>query len=694
MNSNIIINSSKYENISGSPNIIKINRDIYIYRTLYLIAKNDIFKNRTKNSVNFYLKSNQLIKKPLLLPKAKESDIIIEEMEELIELTVSLCKLVNSQDYKISFYTSSFKNIDNNSQLLKYNGNVIYAKLTEYNQNNINEEYKNSTQLFFGKEKHKVHFKKNSSIIKEIPSIDLKKIFPYKKISEIIILDKNICNKMKLKKNNSMNCLIEKNENIQNINNYGNQTPFLLNTNENIAKLLKNNFNVSSSCNDEYSLQENLFLNNSKINKSTENIAFSKNNSQKNIFKKINPNLKTSKHLIKSCSSENINLNILPKINEEFNSKHLCKKLISQKNLSNSNIEKKLLNINNYDIALDNEENSQETSLLQTQNSNNSKNIFDKQSNIKRIEDFLFKPYTLFPIINEKRSEITSNQFEKTKILYNEFLMELRKLSKKLNEYTSNKEILLFLLDIDSSFKSLNLDLIYTIKEYCLYSYLDNFLKIKYPNIKLSNYIYNTNIKLNELSEILIILLDHIKIIQTKEKYNLFKYIHNTKIIHNFKLSSDFFEIFVLCPNFFDNIKREVTRKVALVLEIDCVSNNVTIENFMNYCSIFREGLKIDIKKKLLFIIKLLRLIEGDDNNKENKIFQSNIQVLFKIDNKTKQILMGRPYEIRMNFHLTLKINEIFKCFIEYLSYDNNRNVNYNDEKEGITVNSNNSINS
>ena len=124
------------------------------------------------------------------------------------------------------------------------------------------------------------------------------------------------------------------------------------------------------------------------------------------------------------------------------------------------------------------------------------------------------------------------------------------------------------------------------------------------------------------------------------------------------------------------------------------MSNNVTIENFMNYCSIFREGLKIDIKKKLLFIIKLLRLIEGDDNNKENKIFQSNIQVLFKIDNKTKQILMGRPYEIRMNFHLTLKINEIFKCFIEYLSYDNNRNVNYNDEKEGITVNSNNYINS
>ena len=695
MNPKLLKNFFKHEEISLPPNLIKINRDIYIYRTLYLIAKEEILKNKTKNSLNFYLKSTQYIKKPLSLPKPKISDIIIEEMGDLIDLALNLCQLINTKDYKISFYTSSFGNIDNNSQLLKYTGNVIYAKLNEYNRNNLNEENKNMTQPFFHKNKNKTDFIRNNNKIKEFPSIDLKEIFPYKNTAEIIILDQNIYNKKKLKKNNSMGCLIAKKENIQNNNYYGTQFPFLLNTNEDNTKI-KNNFSLASSCKDDYSFQENYFSDDSKINKSKNNkyMTFSKNNSQKNILKKTNPYFRASKRLIKTRSSENFKQNNFQKFNDDSNYMHLFKKLMAKKNLLSSNAEKKLLNINNYDIVLNDEEKPEETPLIQFQNlNNNSKKIFNKQSNIKRIQNFLFKPSTLFPNINKKISEVKSHQFDKTKILFNEFLTELRKFSKKLNKYTSNKEIQPFLLDIDPSFKLLNIDLIYTIKEYSLYSYLDNYLKNKCPNIKLSNFVYNTNIKANELNEILIILLDHIKIIQTKERYNLLRYIQNMKNIQNFKLSSDFFEIFVLCPNFFDNTQREVARKVALVMEIDSVSNNVTIENFINYCSIFRGGLKIDIKNKLLFIVKLLRLIEGD-KSKEKKIFQSDIQVLFKIDNRTKQILMGRPYDIRMNFHLTLKINEVFRCIVNYLSYENNDDVSDNnvDDKEGITVDSNNSI--
>ena len=73
-------------------------------------------------------------------------------------------------------------------------------------------------------------------------------------------------------------------------------------------------------------------------------------------------------------------------------------------------------------------------------------------------------------------------------------------------------------------------------------------------------------------------------------------------------------------------------------MEIDSVNNNVTIENFINYYCIFRESKKADTHKKLIFIIKLLRIIEGN-NGSGKKILQSDIQVLFKIDNRTKQKL-------------------------------------------------------
>ena len=53
---------------------------------------------------------------------------------------------------------------------------------------------------------------------------------------------------------------------------------------------------------------------------------------------------------------------------------------MAKKNLLSSNAEKKLLNINNYDIVLNDEEKPEETPLIQFQNlNNNSKKIFNKQ---------------------------------------------------------------------------------------------------------------------------------------------------------------------------------------------------------------------------------------------------------------------------------------------------------------------------
>ena len=98
---------------------VKIGKDVFIYRTLYLIAKDSLFKNKNKKQIDFFLKTQIKEKSLLHLPKPREKDVIIENIRELIELVLSLCILTNSSNYKISVFTSSFSNIENNSQLLK-----------------------------------------------------------------------------------------------------------------------------------------------------------------------------------------------------------------------------------------------------------------------------------------------------------------------------------------------------------------------------------------------------------------------------------------------------------------------------------------------------------------------------------------------------------------------------------------------
>ena len=74
------------------------------------------------------------------MPKPQDSDLIIEEIKELIELTLSLCVLTKNANYKICLFTSNFSNIENNMQLLKYEGNILYAKLNEFKKEDIEKK--------------------------------------------------------------------------------------------------------------------------------------------------------------------------------------------------------------------------------------------------------------------------------------------------------------------------------------------------------------------------------------------------------------------------------------------------------------------------------------------------------------------------------------------------------------------------
>ena len=735
---------------------VKIGKDIFIYRTLYLITNEELFKDKLKKNINFYLKSNIKQKSLLYLPKPQDSDIIIEEIKELIELALSLCILTNSANYKISIFTSSFGNIENNTQLLKYQGKILYAKLNELRKDD-NEEKNNSKILEYNEQikkdnVRKSYLRKKSNTIKEFPSIKLKQIFPYKKFGNTILNNKdkkkeknsndleNSSNQEKdfiinedsnyIHKNNSYINIFNNNYNmiphLPNLVNYNN----IYNNNSNIyddssyrEKIINsrslnfqdklnptqnNNFYNSNQKNNQFNnfsktkslvknVESNLFYPNNQLGRSSSYKNFNSlyNNPKKYFWRTLHKN--NSFHFYDNNLPSNIYynkngtdinetnytyININMDINTNTNIGLLKRRkgrnkiiyktkyfspfrfsYFSKGNTENNN------NFTNYKKIKNLFTKKSNTSLIDNEKKN--KEILANQQNVKLIQNFLLKP-SIITLTKNNFYDPKQSRFSSVKNIYNEFKNALKNISYKLNNYVANKEIEIY-IEIDTIFKSMGIDLIYCLKEYCLYSYFDKYIKDNYPSI-LENFLYDTNITATQISEVLNSLIIHIHKFKHEERFNLVDYVRSLKTLKNFKLSSDFFEIFVLCPNYFELTKREVTKKISLVLEIDCVTNNVTVENFINYYYIFRYGHLVKLEKKLLFINKLLHMIEGKGSPLQEKIF-SDIQYLFRIDNRTKQMLLGRPYEIKINFHTTLKINQIFNSIIDYFNEKNNKNV-------------------
>ena len=735
---------------------VKIGKDIYIYRTLYLITKEEIFKNKSKRSINFYLKNQYKEKSLINLPKPQDSDIIIEEIKELIELILSLCILTNSANYKISLFTSSFGNIENNIQLLKYQGKIIYAKLNEFKKND-NEEKINFRFFEYNEPSKKDNdrqslLRKKSKTVKEYPTMKLKKIFPYKQFlvsslnnnekengnnsNDSINQEKDTINneeKNYIYKNNSFINKIKNNQSksyyniIPHLPNLKSYDKLYNNNNSNIFEdssnrekiinshsfLFMDNFhsNKNNNLNNTDSLQEknkfNLFSNiKPTIKKDDSKILFNKNNQmirsnstlnfnssnntakkyfwrtlhksssfqffdkskQKTIdYNKNGINSKETNYSFKNLNNNNTNFGLKSKVSRNkiiYKTKYFSPFRFSYFSKGNTIYNK---NINNNFTDYQNIKNifSKKANTSLRDNEKKDKKILAKQENINLIKNFLFKP-SIITISKNNFYDPRQKIFNNIKNIFYEFKYELKKISHKLNNYVSNKEIEIYINDLDTIFKLLGIDLTYCLKEYCLYSYFDKYIKENFPAI-LDNFLYDPNITTNQISEVLNSLLIHIHKFQNEERFNLVEYVRTLKSIKKCKLSSDFFEIFVLCPNYFELTKREVTKKIALVLEIDCITNNVTIENFINYYYIFKYGHLVKLDKKLLFINKLLHMIEGKGGPLQEKIF-SDIQYLFKIDNRTKQLLLGRTFDIKINFHLTLKINQIFDSIVDYFS--------------------------
>ena len=678
---------------------VKIGKDIFIYRTLYLIAKENLFKNKSNKQIGFFLKSQIKLKSLLHLPGPRETDIIIEDIRELIELVLSLIILTNSSNYKISVFTSSFENILNDAQLLKYQGQVLYAKINEFKNISNKEEHKNLQTL--DSNKKTTNFTRINKFMnkirnnKEFTSINLKQLFPDKKFGITLISDNNkLNNKTSINNVNYKNItIIQRNQGLlnsyknifinDNSNKYNDESDNILHTKNTYLQIpniyQSKKYTTSNS---------NLFLTKSPLpdkilRKSNSDLNVNSTTTYRFKPQKLNffwqtMNENNSRGLIKSNSmyyeSSKIKnkTNFENKTNNKFNNK---KKKLESLRFSYFSKENKTFFDNSskdYDklnkLFAINEKYKKENVLLDIVKKNRR-----QIQNIKLIQNFLNRPSIITPSRNSLFSP-ENERFDGIKNIFFSFKKKLKELSQNLDEYILDEDIERFFNDIDESFKRIGFSLVYCIKEYFLYAYFDKYLNYKFPELNEKNNLYDLDITPEQIKEMLNALFKLIKKLEGKNKYDLVNYVRSLKNIKSCQLSSDFFQIFIFCPDYFQLTKREITKKYLLVLEIDCVKNKVTIDNFINYYHIFRYGHLVKLEQRLYFINRILHLLEVKGNLLQDKV-ASDIEYLFKIDKRTKQVLLGKIYDIKLNYHQHLKVNQIFESMINYFVEPEKQNI-------------------
>ena len=650
LNSCSFLYSNKYKIHIFTTNLLLIqnNDQLLSYKGKIMYAKITEYKKKTldiniKNKLNginiFHNKNN-----------SKENSII-------------------NKDKKI------FKKFHFNKKILTINNNKHTIKLKNLNKSNINKNNYNYEKQMLKLES--IYYRNIKSI-----SMENKINSNFSRISNSS-LKENISNYSDLMKNYSQNNKYQDNEynefsnksfllneekkiNYNNINNIN-----IINNNNNI--IIKKKINKSKSELDILKKRNDIFLKkliynrnhkdnirkkfyNDFINKSIEqdrndNILDNEINKDNNINHKISRNSIDNK----------LNRNISDNNNNRYRS------IILGKNISYNLIKSKFLDKGNQIEIIHNKNLINQSSIT---NNNFKKNKNDED--IFLIKNFLNSSPNRISYISKKNIEIKDNNLENIKIIYKNCLYEINYIINNINYYFSENEINVFIKHLDYSYKKKFdfINLRNCLKQFLLFSYFDHYIQEKYPAL-LKEIIKKTNneISCEEIENLLNYLLNEIKERKKNKDFKLIEYVQSFKALQKIFFKKDFFFIFVLCSNFFKEFQKEIGKKMILTLEIE---ENLYFENYVNYYIYFKENKLITLEMKMNFIIKFLYIVQGgcfnDQDGQSVQKFNDDIQYEFKIDNRTKMKLLGKVYDIKMNYHMISKVNEIFSSLISFFT--------------------------
>ena len=685
--SNLLINKKTFTD-KQSP-IVRIGNNFYIYRILYILSRGNLNNDSQNNKATFYLKTKMIIKKDMDYAKPSEKEIIIESYKSLIVYISDFCQIKDMNSYKIIIFNSHLQTIDGNDQLMNYKDKILYAKIKENinikkveNEDNIKYNIFKSIKNLSNRRLYAINHRDDKGNVNR----HNKTIFSYAKNSFQTLKSKGSSNFNKNMSSQSLKKTLDKNTSLSvdlNTNNKGvskiffekklsrvslkfNRDSFELRKDEN--DLSNSSLKFSQDFFSDFSDKDYLInkLKNTQIKNSLTRTKFI-SHSQSDYFKFKNQRMK---------SKESLNDRKFNSLDKSKNSKSIAvqvaemeKSFNSKKNYIYNNFFNNIIKRHNYSALLKRKKNNSMLNLKKMDNKsiynskeekspNESKSIFNKKMFLKNSSQFsklktIFK-YLKYPKLidksiefnKEKEKDVNILSLNKLKEIYDECLYEINLIINDINDYFPDITDLIEQNDIFFKNKYKNIDISRCLKQYLLYSFLENFINEE-ESLSLNSLIFLIDEPIIEEnynnSEKLLEFLSQ-KILKTKENttFDLIEYVQSKRRLKEYKISKKFFFIFILCTNFFDKMQRDISKRMLMSLEIE---NFVNFKSFANYYIYFKDNQSLNIENKLNFITKFLYIVDSGCNEEKDldviQKFKNDMSYIFKIDERTKIFLLG-----------------------------------------------------
>ena len=137
-----------------------------------------------------------------------------------------------------------------------------------------------------------------------------------------------------------------------------------------------------------------------------------------------------------------------------------------------------------------------------------------------------------------------------------------------------------------------------------------------------------------------------------------------------------FFEVFILCSDFFNGIQNEIGNLILSVLQVNLTTKKISYSKFSEYFYFFRLSDFVSNEEKTDFIKKLLTLLEGKGIygqklfNDDNEI-KFNFRKIFRITEKLNLEFLNEfnLSKTKKSIRKYTKIDSIYEDIINYFTY-------------------------
>ena len=295
----------------------------------------------------------------------------------------------------------------------------------------------------------------------------------------------------------------------------------------------------------------------------------------------------------------------------------------------------------------------------------------DNQLEIMR--KFLLSSTTRDLKYNKIKVYNNNNQEKNIRIEYTKLLINLRQVALQFIDDMISKEILSKSPDLISIFDYDNIlskkfPFEHCKKEFIFYSYLSD-----YSLINNFSFINNNN------SEAIIFAMKKLyeEIERIKDNIDLIeKYLIECNKKNDIFIDMIFFEVFILCSDFFNGIQNEIGNLILSVLQVNLTTKKISYSKFSEYFYFFRLSDFVSNEEKTDFIKKLLTLLEGKGIygqklfNDDNEI-KFNFRKIFRITEKLNLEFLNEfnLSKTKKSIRKYTKIDSIYEDIINYFTY-------------------------